>query len=102
MTQEPDPAADVTGRGRQVHPEHRGPAVDHREESGAQPQERRLARTVRTPHEHDLARTDPEVHPGQGREPVDDGHHTAEVDDGGGVHDGEHRGGRRTRRCTST
>ena len=84
MAEQADPAAQLAGLAAvgEVVAEHLGLAPGHGQEAGAGPQERGLAGPVRAAEEHDLAGGDVEVDPGEGREPAEEGHRAAEVDDG--------------------
>ena len=84
MAEQADPAAHVRAWRRSVRswPEHLGLAPRDGQQAGAEAQERGLPGPVRAAEEHDLAGGDVEVDPGQGREPAEEGHRAAEVDDG--------------------
>ncbi len=84
MAEQADLAAQRAGLATvgEVVAEHLGLAPSHGQEAGAGAQQGGLPGPVRAAEEHDLAGGDVEVDPGQGREPAEQGHRPAEVDDG--------------------
>ena len=68
---------------RKVDPEHDRLARVQGHETCDQTQQCGLARAVRAREEHDLARGDIEVHPGEGGEAIEEADGGAETDDGG-------------------
>ena len=62
-------------------------------QSGEETQQGRLPRPVHAGEQHDLARLDVQVDPGQGREPTQEAHGGTQADDDGHVSlHGLHRG----------
>ena len=83
VAHEREVAASAAAIASEVVVEHDRFARVERHEPCEQPQQRGLARAVRSREEHDLARGDVEIDPGEGGEAVEQADGGAETDDGG-------------------